>query len=301
MIFGYGIQIERLSAGYYLLLYAFVFSFPFLFGVFKLVEWSFPYFSFFGLEFGWIFSLAFLVKFPVYFVHLWLPKAHVEAPTYGRVLLAGLLLKLGGVGFVRLLFGLNVSCCFLLVFVGFLGMILAALIASFQRDLKALVAFSRIRHMSTVLVGLVLFSSYSKFGRLLLILAHGFTSSSMFFLVGNSFHFLNRRKVYFLNRGIGSSLFVCALFSFVLVSNFSAPPFISFFREVSLLSVLFFSFSLIWFLIFLYLIYVMYFSLYFLVNFFVGKHIVFFNEWSYGALFLFCLVLFNIFFVICLF
>lgn len=105
IILGFGRQIEKINSSYYLLFYARLCSFPFLFVYFKSnIMLSLCYFNFFlRWEMFFILTLCFIIKFPVYFLHLWLPKAHVEAPTSASMLLAGLLLKLGTCGFLRLI------------------------------------------------------------------------------------------------------------------------------------------------------------------------------------------------------
>lgn len=105
IILGYGSQIEKINSAYYLIFYAAFCSMPFLFVYFKSSLFiSLVYFDFnLSWEIVFILSLSFMMKFPVYFLHLWLPKAHVEAPTTASMLLAGLLLKLGTAGFLRIL------------------------------------------------------------------------------------------------------------------------------------------------------------------------------------------------------
>lgn len=109
IILGFGSQIEKINSSYYLIFYAAFCSFPFLFVYFKRrFYFTFAYFDFFiSWEIFFILRLRFIIKFPVYFLHLWLPKAHVEAPTTARILLAGLLLKLGTAGFLRILGRIN--------------------------------------------------------------------------------------------------------------------------------------------------------------------------------------------------
>lgn len=105
IILGYGSQIEKINSAYYLIFYAAFCSLPFLFVYFK--RFFFIRLVYFDFNLSWemvfVLSLSFIIKFPVYFLHLWLPKAHVEAPTTASMLLAGLLLKLGTAGFLRIL------------------------------------------------------------------------------------------------------------------------------------------------------------------------------------------------------
>jgi len=154
----WGYRVERLQASFYIVFYTLVVSFPFLIYILlgEVVSTSFVgFFSFEGL--WWIFFvLVFLVKLPAYGVHLWLPKAHVEAPVSGSMLLAGLLLKLGIYGIVRFSFFVN-SSLFLffgyLVSIGLLGGVLCCVLCLRQIDLKAFVAYSSICHMGICLGG----------------------------------------------------------------------------------------------------------------------------------------------------
>jgi NADH-ubiquinone oxidoreductase chain 4 len=98
----------------------------------------------------------FFIKFPVYFLHFWLPKAHVEAPTSARMLLAGLLLKLGTGGFLRLIFLLKYQFVGGAFFVALLGRFFCSIMCFFQRDLKALAALSSVNHMSFLLLLLLI-------------------------------------------------------------------------------------------------------------------------------------------------
>lgn len=109
MILGFGSQVEKISASYYLIFYAVFCSSPFLYVYFcrKFCLFFGYYIVVVSYEIVIFLTLCFLVKFPVYFLHLWLPKAHVEAPTTASILLAGLLLKLGTLGYLRLIIVYN--------------------------------------------------------------------------------------------------------------------------------------------------------------------------------------------------
>lgn len=261
---------------------------------------SFFFFGFLSFKlrflFFLIFCLCFLMKFPIYFFHLWLPKAHVEAPTTARMLLAGLLLKLGTGGFLRII----ISIFFLVdlfFFFSFLGILFCSFICLFQSDSKALAAYSSIVHMRFLFLGLLFFFMSSKLGSVILILGHGYTSTLIFFIIGEFFHFTNRRIIYFFNRFLNSNLFFVVFFFFVFLSNIGIPPSLSFFSEFFIVVCSFFFSFYFFFLIFLYFVISFYYSLYFLVCFSVGKINFFFSFRNINYLFFLVLIMFNFFWI----
>jgi NADH-ubiquinone oxidoreductase chain 4 len=105
-----------------------------------------------------VYNFAFLVKIPIFLVHLWLPKAHVEAPVAGSIILAGVLLKLGGYGLLRVYSFIilrGVINNFVWVAISLVGGVLVSLICLRQIDLKALIAYSSVAHIGIVLAGLM--------------------------------------------------------------------------------------------------------------------------------------------------
>lgn len=136
-----------------------------------------------------MFFVAFAVKIPTFPFHIWLPEAHVEAPTVGSVILASLLLKLGGYGYLRFMlpmFNLETHNYFWPLVLALAGgsVVLASLTAIRQIDLKRIIAYSSIAHMNLAVLGLFSNNFKALNGSMALMLAHGFVSSAMFLLVG---------------------------------------------------------------------------------------------------------------------
>lgn len=171
-------------------------------------------------------QLPFIVKLPCYLLHLWLPKAHVEAPTTGRVLLAAIILKLGSYGLIR--FGLFYNK--LLLFLTVLRILLCPLLSCLQRDSKALVAFRSIGHIGLIRISLWVIRSNSLFRRWLSQIAHGYASGLLFFFVGSARHTLNTRIIYYSQVEQSFSFFLALIF------NAGAPLSLPFIREIFLFS-----------------------------------------------------------------
>ncbi|MBI4674206.1 MAG: NADH-quinone oxidoreductase subunit M [Chloroflexi bacterium] len=134
------------------------------------------------------FALAFAIKVPMFPLHTWLPDAHVQAPTAGSIILAGVLLKLGAYGFLRFCLTLfpDASRQFapVLIVLAIIGIIYGAMVAAVQKDLKSLVAYSSVSHMGFIILGIFVFSQQALSGAILQMVNHGLSTGALFLLVG---------------------------------------------------------------------------------------------------------------------
>lgn len=239
LVLGWGYQPERVSASYYLLFYTLTASLPLLIGLISAYDYfcTLDYSIFFiermidpfifSLPFFVILILAFLVKTPVYFFHLWLPKAHVEAPVAGSIILAGVLLKLGGYGLIRLFIFSedNVIERFSwLRALAIFGAVLGSLICLRQTDVKSLVAYSSVAHIALVLLGLRLNSYIGVSGAFIIMVAHGLCSSGLFSLVGIVYERVASRSILILRRGLSVAPLLSLWWFLLRVANMAAPP-----------------------------------------------------------------------------
>jgi len=189
-------------------------------------------------HFFWI--LVFLFKFPVFGLHLWLPKAHVESPVYGSMLLAGIMIKLGVIGIFRLnyrgiFFYYSWSMVNNFFFYFRVGLIVIKLICRRQFDLKSYVAYSSIVHMSLIVIRIWAGSYMVLVGAVMMRFAHGLCSSALFLNFKN-FYLIRKTRKIFLNRGY-MYLFsrFCFLWFLLCILNCSVPLSLSFFSEIILI------------------------------------------------------------------
>lgn len=297
IILGYGSQIEKINSSYYLIFYASFCSFPFLFVYFKSnFLMVFTYYNFIiSWEMFFILRLRFIIKFPIYFLHLWLPKAHVEAPTTASILLAGLLLKLGTAGFLRILGSLSFVHNNVWILIAFLGIILGSFCCVFQSDSKALAAYSSVTHIRFLLLSLVFITISRKISSVILILAHGYTSTLMFYLIGEFYHTSGRRMIYFIRRFFSSSMIIGILFSVVFLSNSGVPPSLSFLSEFLVISNSLLISKSIFLIIFIYFVVSFYYSLFLITRSLIGKGFYNFNTWNIGFSAPLVLIIYNVF------
>lgn len=227
---------ERFVAVCYFVIYTFVFSLCVLSVLIKLsFSGLIGSFYFGNLYFNFWMTLmiifVFAVKFPVFFFHWWLPRAHVEATTYGSIVLAGCLLKLGRFGFSR--FGAFFSNFFSgLVSFFFIGLVCVLVFCFLQFDLKRLVAYSSVFHMRTVFFCLYVFSEARFILNIIVSFSHCFLSANMFFVVGRIYESVGSRSLFLRRQFIGTVFFFSSFLLLVIFLNIGLPPFITVFCEI---------------------------------------------------------------------
>lgn len=251
LIIYWGRNLERIRAAFYLIIYILIISFPLLVYIFDMYRYSWRIkFNLINLILKYyslriwgslIIFIAFYIKIPIYLFHIWLPKAHVEAPVYGSIILAGVLLKIGSYGIIRFIEILGnkiISNNYLIFRVSIIGRILTSLICLVQLDIKILVAYSSVVHINLILCRIIIISKLGILGAYIIIVAHGLCSSGIFYIV-NLYYERSIRRLLVLNKGIISKLPNITLWWFLLcVSNFSYPFSLNFLRELLILIVI---------------------------------------------------------------
>jgi len=183
-----------------------------------------PTFQF--LAFG-AFFLAFAIKVPMFPFHTWLPDAHVEAPTAGSVILAGVLLKLGGYGFIRFALPLYPDAAQTwapaIIVLSLIAIIYGAIVALVQPDLKKLVAYSSVSHMGFVTLGIFVFQPQALEGAILQMVNHGLITGALFLMVGVIYERTHDRTIAKMS-GLGARVPVwAALFGFFVFASVGLP------------------------------------------------------------------------------
>jgi NADH-quinone oxidoreductase subunit M len=181
----------------------------------------------FGLLAFGAFFLAFAIKVPMFPFHTWLPDAHVEAPTAGSVILAGVLLKLGGYGFIRFALPLFPEAAQdwapVIIVLSLIAIIYGAIVALVQPDLKKLVAYSSVSHMGFVTLGIFVFTEQGLQGAILQMVNHGLITGALFLLVGVIYERTHDRTIAKMG-GLGEKVPVyAAVFGFFVFASVGLP------------------------------------------------------------------------------
>nr|YP_007026364.1 NADH dehydrogenase subunit 4 [Taeniura meyeni]AFV13135.1 NADH dehydrogenase subunit 4 [Taeniura meyeni] len=251
----WGNQTERLNAGTYFLFYTLIGSLPLLvallllqndLGSLSMLTLQMPQLlnlNSWANKFWWLACLtAFLVKMPLYGAHLWLPKAHVEAPIAGSMILAAVLLKLGGYGMMRIipiLSPLTKEMALPFLILALWGIIMTSSTCLRQTDLKSLIAYSSVSHMGLVAAAILIQTPWSFAGATALMIAHGLISSTLFCLANTNYERTHTRTL-LLTRGLQIILPLMATSWFLTnLANLALPPSPNLMGELLIISSLF--------------------------------------------------------------
>nr|APZ75607.1 NADH dehydrogenase subunit 4 [Auplopus sp. SJW-2017] len=244
MIFLLGKSKERTLSSMYMLMYTMLGSLPLFMTIFLFykinnsIEWNFLIlFNMENINFIIYFNMiiAFLIKIPVFGFHIWLPKAHVEAPVYGSMILASIVLKMGMMGLMRMMMisldsvkKFNMMIMNILI----LGTLMISILCLMQSDMKSIVAYSSVVHMGIGTISIMTLYKWGYSGGMVMMIGHGLCSSAMFYLV-NVFYSRSSTRIIFLNKGnININPSMVFLWFIACIGNMGAPISLNFFSEL---------------------------------------------------------------------
>nr|QCW07967.1 NADH dehydrogenase subunit 4 [Aleyrodidae sp. JXCHN01] len=237
IVMSWGYQPERIEATMFMIILTSMFTLPF----FSSLMHNFKKLNFWMLDeqlSTWdfmSFMFIFMVKMPVYFIHIWLPKVHVESPVQGSMILASIMLKLGCFGMIRMTKMATKMMAkheFMILSFGLWTTLILSLICNIQSDLKSLVAYSSVVHMSITLVSITLAKSKSILASVIIMIGHGMCSSAMFFMCNQAYKISKSRSM-MMNKGILMCMPTASTaWFFLCMSNAPMPPSINIVGEL---------------------------------------------------------------------
>nr|YP_010262108.1 NADH dehydrogenase subunit 4 [Intoshia linei]UIB41611.1 NADH dehydrogenase subunit 4 [Intoshia linei] len=250
LIYSWGKSYERFKASSYFFMYGMIGSMPLLMSIIIL------YYNFYSMNMFYIFLfnnmklfifvlmfmfLGFMIKAAVYWFHYWLPLAHVESPTEGSMFLASVMMKFGiyaMIRFYKLFMFLGNKISNMLLFFILVGSIYSTILCISMNDLKKIIAYSSISHMSFSLIVFLNMKFIGMLGMMILMISHGILSPSLFFLINPIMKMFGNRNTNLLSNMHMKSLLMFVLMSMMFLMNMSIPPSLNFFSEVLLVTCL---------------------------------------------------------------